>query len=364
MPRSSSLAAALLVLVGGMVLLAGCSTPVAWGGGPAGIYVVAADGSGLTRLTETPARPFWSPAGDRIAYTAEDGLWLVAADGSGRQRLAEARGASPPAWSPDGSRIAFTDPSSRTLRIVAVDGSGEVARPLLTEEPGLELVAFAIDGPPAWSPDGARVAYVSWDGNGDEVYAVAAAGEAAEPVQLSDIPASSRYVRRDDPLRQRVAVANAAFPAWAPDGSTVAFTRYPETPRSTGGLYLAEEDGSGQDRLTRVEPLAGADWSADGRKLLFAARREAEEEIYVLNLRGFGLLANLSRTHPGRSRDPAWSPDDRQIAFASDGDIWLMRADGSNKRLLAATELRDWAPAWSPDGGRVAFASEPVVGGR
>lgn len=362
MPRPLRALPALLALAALALLPTACSTPVAWGGGSAGIYVVGADGSGLTRLTDAPARPAWSPAGDRLAFVDEDGVWVIGADGSGRARVAEADRPGPTVWSPDGGRLAFVDPGAQALRIVAVDGSGEVARPLLEEAPGNDLVAIAVDAPPVWSPDGARVAYVSWDGNGDEVYTVAAAGEAADLIQISDIPAGSSPIRRDDPRGQRIAVGNAAAPSWAPDGERLAFARFPEARGSTGGLYLVDADGTGQDRLTRVEPLAGAHWSGDGRKLLFGARREGQEDVYVINLRGFGLLANLTRTHPGQSRDPVWSPDGRQIAFASDGDLWLMSADGSGKHPLAATALRDHTPVWSPDGSRLAFVSEPVIG--
>lgn len=361
--RRLRLAAAALLLP----LLAGCAAPVSWGGGPAGIYVVGADGMGLRRLVDQPARPAWSPLGDRLAYSDDDGVWVIAGDGSARRRVAASNRAGPPAWSPAGDRLAFVDLAAERLRIVAADGSGERAVPLLDHEPGNDLVAFAIDAPPAWSPDGTRVAFISWDGNGDEVYVADAAGtaegdEERAPERLSDIPASSRPVSRANPRGQRVAVANAAQPAWSPAGGEIAFTLLAETPGATGGLYLLDVDDGGDERLTRVEPLSGADWSPDARKLLFAAERDEHVDVYVANLRGFGLLANLTRTHAGESRDPVWSPDGGTIAFVSDGDLWLMGADGAGKRLLAGTELRDHSPAWSADGGRLAFVSEQEIG--
>jgi|TARA_B100000315_G_C14075216_1_gene362383 Tol biopolymer transport system component len=48
--------------------------------------------------------------------------------------------------------------------------------------------------------------------------------------------------------------------------------------------------------------------------------------------------------------DPAWSPDGRKIAFASnrdgDFDIWVMDADGSNQRQLTSDSAWDRDPAW------------------
>ena len=59
-----------------------------------------------------------------------------------------------------------------------------------------------------------------------------------------------------------------------------------------------------------------------------------------------------------RDQSPAWSPDGRRIAFASDGDIYVMDADGGNQRGLTTGGVNDGAPSWSPDGLRIAFASE------
>src|SRR6185295_11378390 len=63
---------------------------------------------------------------------------------------------------------------------------------------------------------------------------------------------------------------------------------------------------------------------------------------------------------------PAWSPDDSKIAFASrradkDGaglDIWVMDANGQNPVRLTTAKDDDTAPAWSPDGTKIAFQSK------
>ncbi len=55
--------------------------------------------------------------------------------------------------------------------------------------------------------------------------------------------------------------------------------------------------------------------------------------------------------------EPAPSPDGREIAFASGGDIWVVPAAGGDARLLVAHAANDFRPRWSPDGQSLAFVS-------
>jgi TolB protein len=82
-------------------------------------------------------------------------------------------------------------------------------------------------------------------------------------------------------------------------------------------------------------------------------------EIFVMNPDGTG-ITNIS-TSLGNDRDPAWSPDGRHIAFASERDgnfeIYIMNADGSNQTRLTTSPEKDLDPAWSPDGKKIAFST-------
>ena len=100
------------------------------------IYVMNADGSGRTNLTNNPAADYdstWSPDGTKIAFISDrDGNWeiyVMNADGSGQTRLtnnpANDHG---PTWSPDGAMIAFVSDrdGNKEIYIMNADGSGQM----------------------------------------------------------------------------------------------------------------------------------------------------------------------------------------------------------------------------------------------
>src|SRR5207249_745019 len=116
------------------------------------IYVVNADGSAVSRLTNNSAydlQPVWSPDGTKIAFdsdrdgntVANTGIYVMNADGSGVRRLTDPGGDYGPAWSPDGSPIAAAPPSASRLTSGVQDFTATV-----TNDPSNSGVTWSITG--------------------------------------------------------------------------------------------------------------------------------------------------------------------------------------------------------------------------
>jgi TolB protein len=134
-------------------------------------------------------------------------------------------------------------------------------------------------------------------------------------------------------------------------------------------IWVIRSDGS---RLRRMTESPSEDtrnqtprWSPDGGQIAFSSTRHApspqntDADIYVMNHDG-SALRRLTYG-PRQSGSPEWSPNGKRIAFTSDGKIYVMDANGSNRRRLMTDEMLssqvEATPAWSPDGERIAFSA-------
>ena len=305
--------------------------------------------------------PAWSPDGRTIVFVSwRDGngeVYAMDANGSGPRNLTQnpAKKDVRPAWSPDGRRIAFvssrdrhqrmqpglrTPPEQSDIYVMNADGSRK--RNLTRDR--------ASDDLPTWSPDGRRIAFLHGRGRGRG--------------QLYVVNADGSWLRNLGRIAGPALFASQLV--WSPDGRTIYF-----------GRYLVSTDGSGARKLPYI-PLIAV-WSPDGRQIAFVGNRATglpgpgaagskdDSEIYVMNADGSG---TRRLTHNvGYDGEPAWSPDGRKIAFqskrravrgvvgGSNGEIYVMNADGSGKRNLTRNPAQDGSPSWSPDGRRIAFVS-------
>jgi len=222
------------------------------------IFAVHADGTALRPLTDCTAQdegPAWSPDGTRIAFWSNRGggfnIWVMNADGTGMTRVTSGRDDSAPAWSPDGTEIAFAGAPDmgrgEDIFVVRADGTGLTR---LTDDP-------AYEENPAWSPDGTLIAFARSE-NADfawDVWVMNADGTAQR--RLTDWEGWD-----DDPV-------------WSPDGSQITFASdrgfTPQQRRENerngavalGAVYVMNVDGSGIRRLTsdQFDVAYPASWS-------------------------------------------------------------------------------------------------------
>jgi Tol biopolymer transport system component len=193
------------------------------------IWVMDADGTGLTQLTSNPGSPSrapaWSPDGSKIAFYRLTGsttdVWVMNSDGSGQTKLTTSGAASArePAWSPDGMKIAFVAGSS-TSNIFVMDANGS------NQANVTNFSGSSGPNSPCWSPDGNKIVFE----NGD-LYIMDANGSNLTVINLGGL--------------------NPEQPFFSPDGR-IAFVA------STGSLdsdiWLANVDGTGVGRIT-TEPF-------------------------------------------------------------------------------------------------------------
>jgi WD40 repeat protein len=267
------------------------------------IYVMNADGSGVTRLTNDAASdgaPAWSPDSSKLAFASDrDGnieIYVMNADGSGVARLTDnAAFDSQPAWSPDGSKLAFASgrDGNEEIYVMNADGSGQTN---LTNN-------AALDDSPAWSPDGSKLAFTSRRDGNTEIYVTNADGSGTATRLTNSTPFGN------------------VDPDWSPDGSKLAFVSSRD---GNEEIYVMNADGSGQVRLTNNSlPDRDPAWSPDGSKIAFD---NSDGEIYVMNADGSG-RTNLTNDAAAADTYPAW-----QMDLAPTTTITLSPAspDGSN----------------------------------
>ncbi|HET9590176.1 MAG TPA: hypothetical protein VFO91_15425 [Anaerolineales bacterium] len=143
----------------------------------------------------------------------------------------------------------------------------------------------------------------------------------------------------------------------SPDGSTITFTRgAPNTQQNQ--IWIMERSGGNPGNIPR---LLGWDptWSPDGKQILFASDRDGAIQLFTINVNGRGLhrVTNLPAIR-GRSD---WSPDGGSIVTYSgpawNRELYIMNADGSNVRQLTPAGGNSQGPSFSPDGRWVVFTA-------
>lgn len=189
------------------------------------------------------------------------------------------------------------------------------------------------------SPDGSRVAYVSFKSGNPAVY-------------VRDLSRGSAK-RLDLP-------GPADFVSWSPTGLklAVAITKdYYNTE-----IYTINADGTGLKKLTSSWGInTSPSFSPDGKRIAFVSDRGGSPQIYVMNSDG-SQKERITFNGSNYNTSPAWSPDGKKIAFTSivNGvlQVFIMNSDGSDERQVTSTPFSAQHPAWTRDSRIITFDTE------
>jgi len=297
----------------------------------------------------------WSPDGTQVVFHKRVAFqrkpWIRTWSRNPQYELTLTNGG--PSFSPTGDRFAFVGPAENAKGAgVAVANAGSQTSQVIYRDPSRNVLG------PQWSPKGDRIIFGIGVFN---AFFNGFHGLFLKPADRVEGGAQVAMVNPDGSGFRELTSGpnNNAFPSMSPDGGRFVYRTF-----GPGGAGLRIMD----IETKQVTPIAsGYDnfplWSPRGDLIMFSRQDEGDYEIYTIKPDGTG-LKRLTHS-PGNDAHMAWSPDGEHIVFASTrmgfkdevpytdapqpyGEVFVMRADGSEVQQLTDNQWEEGTPAWQP----------------
>lgn len=324
----------------------------------------------------------------RFAGERDDGrtsqIYLRRTDGTARRLTQVHGGAFSPAWSFDGSRIAFeSGATGRRHEIFTMSADGSGLRQVTRGCP--ETADCESDVSPAWSPDGRRISFLRIHGpfvdRGTKYEQIVLATRVDLMVAGADghgERALKRWSTDPEPPPGTSAFGwtDPGAPVWSPDGKQIVVALGTMRHRNKHALFntalhIIDVGGGAQRQITPWVIGAGnPSWSHDGKHIAFNSWGGHSPNLYVVDPDGTHLTllvrGDTIASRIGWVDAPVWSPDGKQIAFATQTnpchsfrvhgcpgdpdlaplDLYAIGADGTRLRRLTSAPQFESHPAW------------------